>query len=110
MISLSDMEQRTITALAASLAFGTPLLALAQGPKNLAELIGVFTGLINPLIGLLTGLAVLLFVWGIVQYILYAGDEKKKKSAKDTLLYGIIALFVLFSFWSIVQLLKNSIF
>jgi hypothetical protein len=86
-----------------------PAFALAA-PSNLKELIKVFTDLINPLIGLMTGIAMLLFAWGVVQYILYAGDEKKKKSAKDTLVYGVVALFVLFSFWSIVQLLKNSIF
>lgn len=105
----SHILSRTIIFLSAF----APSLALAEcpaEPKNLKDLICIATDLINPLIGLATGLAVLFFVWGIVQYILYAGDEKKKKSAKDTLLYGIIALFVLFSFWSIVQLLKNSIF
>ncbi len=84
--------------------------ASGSKPNNLADLICMFTDLINPLIGLLTGVAVLLFIWGIVKYILYASDEKKKLSAKDTMVYGIIALFVLFSFWGIVQFLKNSIF
>jgi peptidoglycan biosynthesis protein MviN/MurJ (putative lipid II flippase) len=102
------MKSRLLQLFAYSSAF-LPLLVFAA-PKNLKELIKVFTDLINPVIGLLTGFAVLLFVWGIVQYILYSGDEKKKKSAKDTLFWGIIALFVLFSFWSIVQLLKRSIF
>ncbi|HXK39924.1 MAG TPA: pilin [Candidatus Paceibacterota bacterium] len=102
------MKSRSLQTLAYSIAF-LPLLVFAA-PKNLKELIKVFTDLINPVIGLLTGFAVLLFVWGIVEYILYSGDEKKKKSAKDTLFWGVIALFVLFSFWSIVQLLKRSIF
>ena len=87
----------------------TPLFAFAA-PGNLAELIKLFTDLINPLIGLLTGVAVLLFIWGIVKYILYASDEKKKLSAKDTMVYGIVALFVLFSFWGIVQFLKGAVF
>jgi hypothetical protein len=87
----------------------TPLFALAA-PTNLAELIKLFTDLINPLIGLLTGIAVLLFIWGIVKYILYASDEKKKLSAKDTMVYGIVALFVLFSFWGIVQFLQGAVF
>jgi hypothetical protein len=91
------------------LASATPLLALAA-PGNLKELIELFTGLINPLIALLTGLAVLFFVWGIVKYILSAGNEKHTAEAKSAMLYGIIGLFVLFSFWGIVQLLARSIF
>lgn len=91
------------------IAFAAPIIAFAA-PKNLAELIKLFTDLVNPLIGLLTGLAVLLFIWGIVKYILYASDEKKKVSAKDTMVYGVLALFVLFSFWGIVRFLQNSIF
>lgn len=87
----------------------TPLFVFAA-PGNLAELIKLFTDLINPLIALMTGLAVLFFIWGIVQYIFYASDEKKKLSAKNTMVYGVIALFVLFSFWGIVRFLQESIF
>ncbi|MEK7578932.1 MAG: pilin [Patescibacteria group bacterium] len=83
---------------------------LFAAPRNLKDLVGVFLDLINPALALLTGLAVLFFVWGIVQYILYAGDEKKKLSAKNTLVYGVVALFVLFSFWGIVEFIQQSIF
>ncbi len=87
-----------------------PISAVAAGaPQNLKQLIEMFTGLVNPLIGLLSSLAVLFFMWGVVQYILYAGDEKKKLSAKSTMGYGILGLFVLFSFWGIVQFLKNAL-
>jgi hypothetical protein len=95
------------------LAFTTLLfvpLAVFAAPGNLKELIGLFTELVNPIIGLLTGLAVLFFIWGIVKYILYAGDESKKISAKNTMVYGIIALTVLFSFWGIITFFKDSIF
>jgi hypothetical protein len=90
-----------------------PLLASAAcpaTPSNLTDLICKATDLVNPLIALMTGLAVLFFIWGIVKYIFYAGDEKAKVSAKNTMVYGIIALFVLFSFWGIVGFIKNSIF
>jgi hypothetical protein len=86
-----------------------PLVSFAQA-TDLASLIRIFTDLLNPIITLLTGLAVLFFMWGIVKYIYYAGDEKAKKSGKDIMGYGILALFVFFSFWGIVQLLRNSIF
>ncbi|MBP9771526.1 MAG: hypothetical protein KBD16_01215 [Candidatus Pacebacteria bacterium] len=101
---------KTTLRTAALLLSFAPAVVLAAPAKNLGELIKMFTSLVNPLIGLLTGLALLFFIWGIVQYILYAGDEKKKKSGKDTMVYGVIALFVLFSFWGIVRFLSESIF
>jgi hypothetical protein len=88
-----------------------PLLAAAQiQEKNLRGVIKFFTDLIDPIIGLVTGIAVLLFIWGIVKYIIAQGSETAKASAKNTMFYGVIALFVLFSFWGIVQLLRRSIF
>lgn len=85
-------------------------MVLFAAPNDLGDLIEEVTDLINPLLGLLTGLAVAAFIWGIVQYIFYAGDEKKKKSGKDIMGYGIIALFVLFSFWGIVRFIYEDIF
>lgn len=99
-------QPKTIFAVTLSL---LPSLVFAQ-PQNLSALIEKLTDLINPVIGLLSGLAVLAFVWGIVQYIFYASDEKKKLSAKNTMVYGVIGLFVLFSFWGIVQFIKTEIF
>lgn len=86
-----------------------PMIAFAA-PADLGALIKMVTDLINPILGLLSGLAVLAFMWGIVQYILYASDEKQKLSAKNTMVYGVIGLFVLFSFWGIVQFIKTDIF
>lgn len=87
----------------------TPFLVLAA-PNDLGDLIDMTIDLINPLIALCTALAVLAFVWGIVKYIASAGDQKKKESARNTMIYGIIGLFVLFSFWGIVRFIATDIF
>ncbi len=87
-----------------------PLVVLAA-PNDLKSLItDVVTKIINPVIGLMTALAVLYFVWGIVKYIQNAGDESKAKEGKSIMTYGILALFVLFSFWGIIQFIKADIF
>ncbi|MEK7606134.1 MAG: hypothetical protein AAB458_00865 [Patescibacteria group bacterium] len=86
-----------------------PSLAFAA-PANLTELINDAIGLINPLIVLASALAVLAFVWGIVKYIASAGDGKAKDDGRKIMVYGIIGLFVLFSFWGIVQFIKTDIF
>jgi Type IV secretion system pilin len=41
------------------------------------------------------GIAVLIFTWGLFQLILSAGDDEKKKMARNRLLYGILGLIFL---------------
>lgn len=79
-------------------------------PANLKDLICKAMELVNPIIGLLTGLAVVFFLWNVVKFIMSAGDEKKRTTAKDGIVYGLIGLFVLFSFWGLVELLWRSVF
>jgi len=56
----------------------------------------------------LIALAALIFVWQVVMYITSAGDEEKRKAAQKGMLYGLVGLFVLVSFWGIVQLIAGS--
>ncbi len=79
-------------------------------PKNLKDLICSAMELVNPVIALLTGLAVVYFVWNVLRFIMSAGDEKGRATAKNGIIYGVIGLFVLFSFWGLVELLRTSVF
>ena len=60
------------------------------------------------IIPLLFSLAVLIFIWGIIQYVIAEDDEGKRKKAKDTIVYGIIGLFVMISIWGLVRILGNT--
>jgi uncharacterized membrane protein len=87
-----------------------PALVFAA-PSDFKGLVGLFTtGLVNPIIKLLTGIAVLFFIWGIVKYIASAGNAEEAKKGKSIMVYGVIALFVLSSFWGIVQFFYQDIF
>ena len=79
-------------------------------PHSLKDLICMAMDLVNPLVGLLTGLAVLYFMWNVVSFIRKADDEKGRAAAKDGIVYGVIGLFVLFSFWGLVEFLRASVF
>jgi hypothetical protein len=83
-----------------------PLFAFADNP--LEEIILRFAGIIQMLIVVAASLALLVFMWGIVKYIAAAGDEKSQVSAKNTMVYGVIGLFVLFSVFGIVEFLQES--
>ncbi len=94
-----------------NLLLATPSLVLAATPTDLKSLLDIFTGeILNSVIGLLSAFAVIFFVLGIVRYIANAGDEKKAKEGKSIMWYGLLGLFVLFSFWGIVQFVHTDIF
>ncbi len=68
----------------------------------------IFTLLNNYIMPLIIALAGLYFVWGLLQYV--AGGDKGKDEAKGVILWGIIILVVMLSFWGLVNIVKDSLF
>lgn len=62
------------------------------------------------LIPLLLALSLLLFIWGIIQYfILGAGDEEKRATGRQYMLYSIVGLVAIVAVWGLVNLLLQII-
>lgn len=57
---------------------------------------------------ILAGLALLYFFWGLIKFIVRAGDEEGRKEGKKAMMWGIMALFVMVSIWGIVTLLQSA--
>ncbi len=68
----------------------------------------IIFSVINPLIALVSALALLYFLYGVSQYILHGGDTEKRNEGYQTMIYGIIALFVMVSVWGLVGVLSNT--
>jgi len=90
--------------------FVLPFLSSAQqqqsgGVKNLVNEAG---GLIQGLIPIVIGLAVLVFLWGILRYVL-ASDDAGKSQGRTFMFWGIIALFVMVSVWGLVNILSETL-
>lgn len=79
-------------------------------PGNFTEFVCFFVDIVDSLIPLFASLAFLSFMWGIVQFIRSAGDEKKVSGAKEIMFWGVIGLFVLFSIFGLIQLLSSTFF
>src|SRR5574344_845303 len=76
---------------------------------NFGEIAGYLTCIISEsIMPLLISLAVLGFVWGIIQYFLNPENEKEREKGKKFMLWGLIALFVIVSFWGIVEILTTT--
>lgn len=73
--------------------------------QNFGDLVRVLVGLINMVIPVLASVAVVVFLYGGVRFITRSGDAEGKNKDKQTLWWGIVALFVLTSIWGILQLL-----
>ena len=65
--------------------------------------------IINMAIPVLAGLALVIFFIGIVRYVAKSADEKGKEHDKQLILWGLIALFVIFSIWGILRVLTNTL-
>ncbi|MBI3442275.1 MAG: hypothetical protein HY007_00675 [Candidatus Sungbacteria bacterium] len=64
--------------------------------------------ILYPVIVLLFTLATIMFLWGVIQYVIGSqGDTGKLEKAKNVILYGIIGMFIMASAWPIVAILQN---
>lgn len=76
---------------------------------TLQSLVKTFISLVDSLIPLLAGVALLLFLWGGVKFIYNSSETKGRIEGRAAMMWGVIALFVLFSLWSILSLLEASL-
>ena len=72
-------------------------------PTTFKELIGLFLDLINPILGLMVGFALLAFFKGLVSFIAKAGDARSHEAGRSLMVWGIIGLFVMVSVFGILR-------
>ena len=83
-------------------------VAHAQGTaerfvSNLVE------GVLEPIVYLLIGIAVVFFLWGVVQFVSGADSEERVKEGRNHMIWGLVGLFIMVSVVGIMNLLCNSI-
>ena len=64
----------------------------------------------NQLIGLLFVVATLVFLWGVIRYVIAGGDEDKLKEGRQYIIYGLIGLAVMLAVWGIVNAVVTTLF
>ncbi|MDO8594169.1 MAG: pilin [bacterium] len=98
----------------ATAAYLLPLAAFAStvttsaNNDNIADIINQLNNVINTIIPFLVGLAVLIIIWGVFNYIAGAGDEEKRAQAKQYIVWGVVGVFIMLSIWGLVNVLVNS--
>mgnify|MGYP004352166613 CR=1 len=79
-------------------------------PQTYSDFVELVIGIIDPLIILIITIAFCVFVWGLAKFILAGGSEESVSKGKKLMLWGIIILFIMFSFRAILELFFSDIF
>jgi 4-hydroxybenzoate polyprenyltransferase len=74
---------------------------------NAFSILTTINQILNTIIPILISLAVVWFIWGVIQYLV-AGDEEKKKAARGMIINGLIGLFIIIAFWGIIRLITTT--
>lgn len=94
-----------------------PIAALAQntnvgpaysGNQNIFTVLSTGQSLMNLLVRVLVGFAILVVIFGVISFMMADGEEAKTK-ARDTILYGVLGLFVITSIWGLVAILRRTL-
>ncbi|MDB5194948.1 MAG: seg, partial [Parcubacteria group bacterium] len=68
----------------------------------------VETAIINPLITLIALAAFVVFIWGVVEFIANAGNEEKRATGQQHMLWGFIGLVIIFGAKAIITIAANT--
>lgn len=99
---------KKLTSVGIFLLAAMPFIASAQNLGNIVNLIGAVGTIVNRLIPILVGIAILYFFWGLIQYIKSAGSKGHAEGIK-TMTAGIVAFFIMVSLYGIVNFAGNAI-
>lgn len=61
-----------------------------------------------PLISLMIAVAVLVFLWGVLQYILGADNDTARSDGRKHMMYGVIGFLVMVSAYAILNIAANT--
>lgn len=87
-------------------ALALPLTSFAA-LDNVSGLITDIGSIVNKIIPILFALALLGFFYGLVMYIF--GKEDNKDKAKKTMIWGVVALFIMASIWGLVSFIGSAV-
>lgn len=84
--------------------------SIAYANTRLDSFIGkVDTMIINPLIYFLFALAVVFFLYGVLEFIFNQENEEKKTTGKSHMLWGIVGITIMLSVWTILNMILSTL-
>jgi len=63
--------------------------------------------IINPIIGLMIAFGVVVFLYGMIEFIAGSASDEKRSTGRRHMIWGIVGLFIAFSVFGLMNLLAN---
>ena len=106
------MKKHLIRYIAGSATLAVPVLGFASshnspGLGTFETVVKDLGSIINSLIPIASGLALLAFFFGLAKYIFQADDEEAKEQGRRIMIGGIVALFLIAALGGIIEFLSN---
>ncbi|MBX4199872.1 pilin [Candidatus Parcubacteria bacterium] len=87
-----------------------PSLTFAQTYfGNVGGILSSIGTLVNRALPIVVGIALLGFFWGLARFVFAAGDPERQKEARQIMIWGVVALFVMTAVWGLVRFLADAI-
>lgn len=64
--------------------------------------------ILNPLIILLFAVALIVFFWGIFEFIAQSSSDEARERGKKNMVWGIIGMFIMFSVFGIINIILGT--
>lgn len=65
--------------------------------------------IINPIIVLVFGIALVMFIIGILQYVLNPASDEERDVGRRHILWGLFGMFIMVSVWGIMNIIINTL-
>lgn len=88
------------------LEFFTVNIAYADGVDDFIS--NVNRLILNPLIGLMFAVALVVFFYGVVEFLMNADQEEARTLGKKHMMWGVIGLFIMMSVWAVLNLVLGT--
>jgi uncharacterized membrane protein YidH (DUF202 family) len=103
------MKTKLILPITAFATFVLPAFVFAREFSGITDLLAGFRSVLNQIIPFLIAIAVVVFIYSLIQYITSAGNPEKRKEAQSMMIWGIIIIVVMSSILGIVNIIQSSI-
>ena len=84
-----------------------PSFVFAQPYTTADSILTRITTILSTVIPILIVIAVIYFIWSVIQYTL-SSDEEAKAGARKGIITGLIGLFIILSFWGIAGVIQRT--
>jgi zinc transporter ZupT len=87
-----------------------PIVQAAIDSGKLGSILDpIINNIVNPVVWLMFGVAVVYFTYGVLKMVIKGSDETARSESKQSILWGLIGMLIMLSAWGIIYVVANTI-